>query len=153
MVVDEPSLPLVESNFAHFVALERRVSGLAKDYKNRRVPPFTPHQQIQYMRNIPDFPQINNILDKELTNTMNIPNTPNILSTLSTPSIPGILSSSIIQMGSNKQIFKDVDIETCLDILDDNITLSDPEDNLSSEKENFVNDFISGNRNARSNCK
>ncbi|CAG8437238.1 9373_t:CDS:1, partial [Funneliformis caledonium] len=46
-----------------YMHLQRRVSGLAKDYKNRRVPPFTPHQQNQYMRNIPDFPQIKNILD------------------------------------------------------------------------------------------
>ncbi|CAG8698341.1 14789_t:CDS:10 [Funneliformis caledonium] len=46
------------SNFAHFVALERRVSGLAKDYKNRRVPPFTPHQQIQYMRNFSSMDKI-----------------------------------------------------------------------------------------------
>ncbi|CAG8514233.1 17434_t:CDS:10 [Cetraspora pellucida] len=62
LAIDEPSLPLVESNFAHFVALERRVCEFAKDYK-RRKGPFTPPLQIQYMRNIPDSPQIRNILD------------------------------------------------------------------------------------------
>ncbi|CAG8602488.1 17275_t:CDS:2 [Acaulospora morrowiae] len=53
LAIDEPSLPLVESNLAHFVALERRVCEFAKDYK-RRKGPFTPPLQIQYMRNIPD---------------------------------------------------------------------------------------------------
>ncbi|KAG9300457.1 hypothetical protein G9A89_010082 [Geosiphon pyriformis] len=61
LVIDEPSLPLIESNIAHFVALERCVGELAKDYKSRRVP-FTPPLQIRYMRSIPDSPQIRNML-------------------------------------------------------------------------------------------
>ncbi|CAG8651299.1 10468_t:CDS:2, partial [Paraglomus brasilianum] len=61
LVIDELSLPLVESNFAHFVALEQHVSELAKDYISRRLP-FTPPFQIQYMRTIPDSPQIREML-------------------------------------------------------------------------------------------
>ncbi|CAG8737722.1 8032_t:CDS:2, partial [Racocetra persica] len=61
LAIDEPSLPLIESNFAHFVALERRVCELAKDYKRRRGP-FTPPLQIRYMRSVPDSPQIRNML-------------------------------------------------------------------------------------------
>ncbi|CAI2189492.1 10510_t:CDS:2, partial [Funneliformis geosporum] len=45
LLIDEPSLPLVESNFAHYVALEV-LSELAKDYNDRKVP-FAPNQQIK----------------------------------------------------------------------------------------------------------
>ncbi|CAI2166296.1 12588_t:CDS:2 [Funneliformis geosporum] len=62
----------------------------------------------------------------------NISNTPSISSILSTPSIP-------------------ITLDIPNDTLDDNITLPDPEGNLSSKNEDFVNDFTSGNGNARSN--
>ncbi|CAG8697750.1 5916_t:CDS:2, partial [Acaulospora morrowiae] len=62
LAIDEPSLPLVESNLAHFVALERRVCEFAKDCKRRRGP-FTPPLQIRYMRSIPDSPQIRKMLE------------------------------------------------------------------------------------------
>ncbi|CAG8751684.1 15321_t:CDS:2, partial [Funneliformis caledonium] len=61
LVIDEPSLSLIESNFAHFVALEGCVTKLSKDYKNRRMP-TTLHEQIHYVRNIPDFYQIKDII-------------------------------------------------------------------------------------------
>ncbi|KAF0416257.1 hypothetical protein F8M41_007489 [Gigaspora margarita] len=44
----------------YFVVLERRVCELAKDYK-RRKGQFTPPLQIQYMRSVPDSPQIRNM--------------------------------------------------------------------------------------------
>ncbi|CAG8502674.1 20605_t:CDS:2 [Cetraspora pellucida] len=61
LAIDEPSLPLIESNFAHFVALEKRVCELVKDYKRQRGP-FTPPLQIRYMCSVPDSPQICNML-------------------------------------------------------------------------------------------
>jgi len=90
-VIDEPSLPLIESNFAHFIALEvlympyiicislftilkfivifiifmhlqGHVTKLSKDYKNRRML-TTLHKQIHYVRNIPDFYQTKDIVD------------------------------------------------------------------------------------------
>ncbi|CAG8780169.1 17594_t:CDS:2, partial [Gigaspora rosea] len=62
---DEPTLPLIESNFAHFVGLEKHVCKLAKDYKYRKEQ-FTPPLQIRYMRSIPDSPQIRIMLELDL---------------------------------------------------------------------------------------
>ncbi|CAJ0745343.1 22970_t:CDS:2, partial [Entrophospora sp. SA101] len=53
----EGSIPLVESTFSHFVALEKRVNNLAKDFK-RRKQPFTPPGQMKFMSEFPDSPQI-----------------------------------------------------------------------------------------------
>ncbi|CAJ0823969.1 2130_t:CDS:10 [Entrophospora sp. SA101] len=61
LAVDKASMPLVESTFSHFVALERRVNKLAKDFK-RRKQPFTPPGQMKFMSEFPDSPQINQLL-------------------------------------------------------------------------------------------
>ncbi|CAJ0903677.1 4948_t:CDS:2 [Entrophospora sp. SA101] len=50
-----------ESTFSHFVALEKRVNNLAKDFK-RRKQPFTPPGQMKFMSEFPDSPQIKRLL-------------------------------------------------------------------------------------------
>ncbi|CAG8608566.1 3683_t:CDS:10, partial [Ambispora gerdemannii] len=53
----EASMPLIESTFCHFVTLEERVNKLAKDFK-RRKQPFTPPQQMKFMNEFPNSPQL-----------------------------------------------------------------------------------------------
>nr|CAG8467289.1 3427_t:CDS:2 [Entrophospora candida] len=61
LTIDRASIPLVESTFSHFVALEKRVNNLAKDFK-RRKQPFTPPGQMKFMSEFPDSPQIKRLL-------------------------------------------------------------------------------------------
>ncbi|RUP44408.1 hypothetical protein BC936DRAFT_149496 [Jimgerdemannia flammicorona] len=63
LVIDQPSMPLIESSFSHFVALERHISALTENFKKRPEGTFTPPLQIQYMREIPNSPQIRRLLN------------------------------------------------------------------------------------------
>src|SRR5438128_4555155 len=91
LVIDQPSIPLIESSFSHFVALEvicaylifsllmlcptsyqtfdfnfhsqRHVSALAEDFKKRPEGTFTLPLQIQYMCEIPNSPQLRCLLN------------------------------------------------------------------------------------------
>ncbi|RUP47255.1 hypothetical protein BC936DRAFT_145937 [Jimgerdemannia flammicorona] len=63
LVIDQPSMPLIESSFSHFVSLERHISALAENFKKRPEGTFTPPLQIQYMREIPNSPQIRRLLN------------------------------------------------------------------------------------------
>ncbi|CAG8516941.1 10924_t:CDS:10, partial [Funneliformis caledonium] len=60
--IDKASMPLIESNFCHFVALEKQVNKLAEDFK-RRSQEFTPPLQMQFMTEFPDSPQLRKLLE------------------------------------------------------------------------------------------
>ncbi|CAG8473295.1 11850_t:CDS:2 [Acaulospora morrowiae] len=47
LVIDRASIPLIESDFCHFVALEGRINKLAEDFK-RRNKPFMPPLQMKF---------------------------------------------------------------------------------------------------------
>ncbi|CAJ0833389.1 10631_t:CDS:2 [Entrophospora sp. SA101] len=61
LVIDKSSMPLIESTFCHFVALEGQINILAKDFKTRSNV-FTPPLQMSFMSIIPDSPQIKRLL-------------------------------------------------------------------------------------------
>ncbi|CAG8638325.1 1383_t:CDS:2, partial [Cetraspora pellucida] len=62
LATDKASMPLIESNFCHFVALEERVNKLAEDFKGRNQP-FTPPLQMKFMTEFPDSPQLKQLLE------------------------------------------------------------------------------------------
>ncbi|CAG8768741.1 9675_t:CDS:2 [Dentiscutata erythropus] len=65
LAIDKASMPLIESNFCHFVALEariERVNKLAEDFKGRSQQ-FTPPLQIKFMTEFPDSPQLRQLLE------------------------------------------------------------------------------------------
>ncbi|CAG8800270.1 21929_t:CDS:10, partial [Cetraspora pellucida] len=59
LVIDKASMPVIESTFCHFIALEAQTNKLAEDFISRR-DPFTPPNQIMYgfTRENPDSPEI-----------------------------------------------------------------------------------------------
>ncbi|GBC07746.1 hypothetical protein RclHR1_07670011 [Rhizophagus clarus] len=64
MVVDKASIPLADFSISHLVALEEHVERITKDFKYRkcRTGSTTPPEQISYMRDEPDSPQIRKLL-------------------------------------------------------------------------------------------
>lgn len=64
LVKDKTTIPLLESNIRHFMALEERVSKIAENYNCRTYQSgtSTPPLQIQYMRDLPDSPQRKKLL-------------------------------------------------------------------------------------------
>lgn len=98
------------------------------------------------------LPHIN--LSEEPTNISNTSSIPNTLNTLNAPSTSRTTRSSTINIGSDKWVAKSVDIESRLDIFDDDDDTSpDPEDHLPNDDENLVDDFTLENEMTISNCK
>ncbi|RIA88826.1 hypothetical protein C1645_851987 [Glomus cerebriforme] len=64
MVVDKASIPLADFSISHLVALEEHVERITKDFKYRkcRTGSTTPPEQISYMRDEPDSPQIKKLI-------------------------------------------------------------------------------------------
>ncbi|CAG8648790.1 7293_t:CDS:2, partial [Paraglomus brasilianum] len=64
LVKDKTTIPLLESNIRHFMALEERISKIAENYNCRTYQngTSTPPLQIQYMRDLPDSPQRKKLL-------------------------------------------------------------------------------------------
>ncbi|RUP51960.1 hypothetical protein BC936DRAFT_144194 [Jimgerdemannia flammicorona] len=61
LVRDKTTIPLLESNLRHFMALEERVNKMAENYKSKSAS-FTPPLETRYKRNLPDTPQMKMIL-------------------------------------------------------------------------------------------
>ncbi|RUS19103.1 hypothetical protein BC937DRAFT_87987 [Endogone sp. FLAS-F59071] len=61
LVTDKVSMPLLESVFCHFMALEQRMNVLAEDLSNRNSQ-FTPPIQMKFITEIPESPQIRRML-------------------------------------------------------------------------------------------
>ncbi|CAG8747574.1 17188_t:CDS:1, partial [Funneliformis caledonium] len=89
-------------------------------------------------------------LSKRPTNISNVLSTLKILNTLN---ISRITKSSTINIGLDKRITKDVNIENCLDLFDDGDALSNLEGYLPNNDEILVDDFTLENEMANSNCK
>ncbi|CAG8635179.1 1595_t:CDS:2 [Ambispora gerdemannii] len=62
LVIDQPTIPLFEYTFAHFWQLEDRVNKLAGNYKSRSNK-FTPPTQMKFVRELPNSPQIKQLLN------------------------------------------------------------------------------------------
>ncbi|CAG8608083.1 8978_t:CDS:10 [Diversispora eburnea] len=67
LVKDKTTIPLLESNIRHFMALEERINKIAEDYNRRTCQSgtTTPPLQIQYMRDLPGSPQMQEILNSK----------------------------------------------------------------------------------------
>ncbi|CAI2180548.1 6626_t:CDS:2 [Funneliformis geosporum] len=65
LVIDKATIPLAEFAISHLVALEERVENIARDFKcqNYRNNKSTQPAKISFMRNLPDSPQINMLLN------------------------------------------------------------------------------------------
>lgn len=61
LVKDRITIPLLESNLRHFIALERHVTRISENY-NYRSGDCTPPLQISYIRTLPNSSQINEII-------------------------------------------------------------------------------------------
>ncbi|CAG8758034.1 33891_t:CDS:2, partial [Racocetra persica] len=61
LVIDYTTIPLAEYSLSHFAALEGYVSKIVKDYKKRSDQCTSPFQ-IKYMRQLPNSPQIKQLL-------------------------------------------------------------------------------------------
>ncbi|CAG8676227.1 5855_t:CDS:2 [Funneliformis caledonium] len=61
LVIDRQTLPLLTSTFSHFVALERHVNSLARDYKGRPRS-SKPVKKDKFIRDLPDSPQLKRLL-------------------------------------------------------------------------------------------
>ncbi|KAF0399402.1 hypothetical protein F8M41_009705 [Gigaspora margarita] len=61
IIIDKASMPLIVSTFCHFVELEKRTNKLAEDFKHRKLP-FTPPNQINFVRDDPNSSQIRQLL-------------------------------------------------------------------------------------------
>ncbi|CAB4376347.1 unnamed protein product [Rhizophagus irregularis] len=61
LVIDRQTLPLLTSTFSHFVALEKHVNSLARDYKGRPRSSI-PVKKDKFIRDLPDSPQLKRLL-------------------------------------------------------------------------------------------
>ena len=89
-------------------------------------------------------------LSEEPKNVSNVSSTPK---TMNIPNTSRVTRSSTINIGLDKRVAKSVGIESRLDMFDDGDALPDLEGHLPNDDEILVDDFISENKMAISNCK